>query len=308
MHARRTLLAFAAVCLVSGPLMALEIGDKAPPLKISKWIKGRKFKLEDLKNKEIVVIDFWTSESELCQRTVPHLTEMRKKYEVHGVRFIGISAEHVSTVMNFVEGQGGKMQYTVAVDKDGATTQEILVGLGQNEIPHTVIVDRKGKIAWHGLSLEDEFTETLDDLIKEQPAPVDKKLDEAKALRTSYYKLAQSKEASQEELKRLGDDMLEKGGHDLDFVRRVALMIISSKKIQHRDYALALRAAEKANDLARGKDCKLNELCARVCYEKGDIEESLKYLRKALRVCEEFDHEDALESRIATLKKKTAGA
>jgi peroxiredoxin len=304
MLANRLILTLTIAGIYTAPAVALEIGDDAPPLEIKKWVQGDKFKLEALKNKEIVIIDFWHSDSQLCQQTVPYLTEIQKKYEDKGVRVIGISPEDLSSVMDFVETQGKKMKYTVAVDKDGKTTQALLSAFAVNEVPHTFIIDRKGKIAWHGISLHKDFEEMLDEIIEEQPYKVDKNLKQAREKYKEYYALAKKDDAPVDKLKELGGKLVELGGHDTDFMSRVASMIVKSRKIKHRDLDLALRAAEKAIELTKGKDCEINELCARVYYEKGDIDGAVKYLRKALSVCEDFDHEDQLEERIEKLKNK----
>lgn len=297
-----------AVCLgfLCAPAMAIEIGDKAPPLKIKKWIKGDKVKLSDLKGKEIVVVEFWATWCGPCRQSIPHLTELQEKFKEKGVRVIGVSTEEISTVMDFVEGQGKKMEYTVAVDNDGKTSQSLMQEFGVQGIPHAFVIDRKGKLAWHGHPLDKEFDEKLQELVEEQPPKEDKKLKEARSLRKEYYELAKKEDASKDKLKELADQMLDLGKHDTEFLARVTSMIVKSKKIKHRDLDLAVRAAEMANDLENGKDCELNELVARVYYEKGDIKEALKFLRKSLSVCEDFEHEDKLEKRISRLKAKSS--
>jgi len=304
MLVRKLLLSLALTGFICGPALALEIGDKAPPLKVKKWIKGDKVDLSDLKDKEIVVVEFWATWCAPCRQSIPHLTELQEKYKDNGVRVIGVSTEAVSTVMDFVEGQGKKMEYTVVVDNDGQTANSLMQPFGVQGIPHAFVIDRKGKLFWHGHPMDKEFEEILEELVKDQPAPVDRKLKEARAVRKEYYKLAKTEDAPKDKLDELASQMLDLGGHDTEFLKGVVAMIVKSKKIKHRDLDLALRAAEKASELKKGKDCELNELCAHVYYKMGDMDNTLKYLRKALSVCENFDHEDQLEKRIARLKEK----
>jgi len=305
MIARTTLWIVVSLGFLCTPAMAIEIGDKAPPLQIKKWIKGDKVKLSDLKGKEIVVVEFWATWCGPCRQSIPHLTELQEKFKDKGVRVIGVSTEEISTVMDFVEGQGKKMEYTVAVDNDGKTAQSLMQEFGVQGIPHAFVIDRKGKLAWHGHPLDKEFDEKLEELVQEQPAKEDKKLKEALSLQKEYFELAKKEDASKDKLKELSDQMLDLGKHDTEFLSGFTTMIVKSKKLKHRDLDLALRAAEMANDLEKGKDCEMNELCARVYYEKGDMKEALKYLRKSLSVCEDFEHEDKLEQRISRLKSKT---
>ncbi len=304
MIARRWVLLGLIAMSVTVPAWAIEIGDDAPPLMIKKWVKGDKVKLDDLKDREIVVIEFWATWCAPCRKSIPHLTELQAKFQKDRVRIIGVSTEDSSTVMNFVHGMGKKMEYTVAVDNDSKTSNALMQEFDVQGIPHAFIIDRKGKIAWHGHPLDDDFEEEIELLVKKQPAPADKKLKEAQRLQKEYFDLARSDSASKDDLAKIGKQMIKLGSHDRDFLVDIARTIVSNKKIKTRDLDTAEKAVESANELAEGKDCKIIELRARIAYKKGDKQESLKFLREALSVCEEFDHEDKLEKRITRLRKK----
>lgn len=304
MSARRmVVLGLIAMC-VSAPAWALEIGDDAPPLMIKKWIKGDKFRLKDVKNREIVVVEFWATWCGPCRMSIPHLTEMQAKYKDKRVRFVGISTEDSSTVMNFVHGMGKKMDYTVACDNEHKTYDSLMGPFNQNGIPHAFIIDRKGKLAWHGHPMDEDFGDELELLVMKQPAPVDKKLKEAKHLQHEYYNLAKKKDASKEELDRIGNEMIKLGSDRKEFLVDVTNMIVKSRKIKTRDLSMAKKAVEAACELTDNKDCKVIELRARVAYEMGDMKGAMKYLHDALSVCEDFDHEDKLSARIDALRKK----
>ncbi|MCB9855831.1 MAG: TlpA family protein disulfide reductase [Phycisphaerales bacterium] len=304
MFARRLVVLGLIAMFVTSPTWALEIGDDAPPLMIKKWVKGEKVKLEDLKNREIVVIEFWATWCAPCRKSIPHLTELQEKFNKDRVRVIGVSTEDTSTVMNFVHGMGKKMEYTVAVDNDGKTSAALMTEFGVNGIPHAFIIDRKGKIAWHGHPMDEDFEEELESLVLKQPAPEDKKLKEANRLQKEYFELAQKGDASKAELSKIGDQMIKLGSNDKDFLVDVTNMIVKSKKIKTRDLDTAKKAIETACELTENKVCEVIELRARVEYEMGDKKAALKYLREALSVCEDFDHEDKLEKRIESLRKK----
>jgi tetratricopeptide (TPR) repeat protein len=49
-----------------------------------------------------------------------------------------------------VDEQGDKMKYTVAIDRGGKTSAGYMERYGQNGIPHAFVVDKEGRIAWHG--------------------------------------------------------------------------------------------------------------------------------------------------------------
>jgi thiol-disulfide isomerase/thioredoxin/tetratricopeptide (TPR) repeat protein len=136
--------------LVVGPVFAGELGQAAAPLKIAEWIKGKPVDLAADKGREVIVIEFWATWCGPCRQSIPHLTELQKKFQNQGVTFLGISDEAVDTVKTFVEKMGDKMDYTVAVEKGHDTSENYLGAFGVNGIPHAFVVDQQGRIVWHG--------------------------------------------------------------------------------------------------------------------------------------------------------------
>lgn len=139
-------LALAACC----SLRAASLGETAAPLEIAEWIKGDAVDLAAVKGKKVVVVEFWATWCGPCKVSIPHLTEMQKKYENRGVVIIGVSDEEASKVRPFVNEQGDKMNYTVAIDRNRATSAAYMEKYGQNGIPHAFVIDKEGRIAWHG--------------------------------------------------------------------------------------------------------------------------------------------------------------
>ena len=82
-------------------VFADKIGDPAAPLKIKEWVKGKEVNVLDGKN--LYVVEFWATWCGPCKVSIPHLTEMQKKFKDRGVVFVGISDEAVDKVKPFVE-------------------------------------------------------------------------------------------------------------------------------------------------------------------------------------------------------------
>lgn len=131
-------------------LAAAELGDPAAPLKISEWIKGSPVNLADVKGKKIVVVEFWATWCPPCRTSIPHLTELAKKFKDKDVVIVGISDEKPPVVKAFVEKMGPKMDYVVAIDDDHATAEGYMGAYDQNGIPHAFLVDKTGRVVWHG--------------------------------------------------------------------------------------------------------------------------------------------------------------
>jgi tetratricopeptide (TPR) repeat protein len=93
----------------------LIVGDEAPAISVSNWVKGDP--VDRLDPKKTYFVEFWATWCEACRLTIPHLTELQKKYKGKGVTIIGVSVDqNQNAVMPFVEKMGDKMNYTIAID------------------------------------------------------------------------------------------------------------------------------------------------------------------------------------------------
>ena len=127
-----------------------ELGDPAPSLQIADWIKGEAVDLTDVKGKKVVVVEFWATWCGPCRTSIPHLTELQRKFQERGVVFVGVSDETATQVKPFVNEMGDKMEYTVAVDRGRQTSAAYMEAFGENGIPHAFVIDLEGRIVWHG--------------------------------------------------------------------------------------------------------------------------------------------------------------
>ncbi len=135
----------------AGVVTGAELGDQAKPLQVSEWIKGGPVDLDVCRSQtNIVVVEFWATWCPPCRMSIPHLTELQKKYKDKGVIFAGISKEDRDVIKKFVDDMGDDMAYAVGVDKDGATFAGYMDAFGVEGIPHAFIVDQGGRIAWQG--------------------------------------------------------------------------------------------------------------------------------------------------------------
>jgi thiol-disulfide isomerase/thioredoxin len=133
---------------------SLKVGDAAPPLVVRKWIKGNP--LTTFIPGKVYVVEFWAIWCGPCQAAMPHLSELARKYKDKAEVISFDVKEDKKTdflpkVERFVKWSGDRMDYSVAIDAtDDIMEKTWLQAAGANGIPHLFIIDKQGKIAWHG--------------------------------------------------------------------------------------------------------------------------------------------------------------
>jgi len=142
-----------AALTMNATAATLNVGDPAPDLNVSQWVKGSS--IEKFEPGKTYVVEFWATWCGPCRTTIPHLTEMAHKFK-DKVTFIGMDVfEHGSadavekSVKKFVDGMGEKMDYHVAMDKEMFMADHWMKAAGQNGIPCAFVVD-KTKVLWIG--------------------------------------------------------------------------------------------------------------------------------------------------------------
>lgn len=233
-----------------------EIGDPAASLDIAEWVKGDAVSLADVKGKKIIVVEFWATWCGPCRTSIPHLTELQKKFADRGVVVIGVSDEDASKVRSFADQMGEKMDYTVAVDNNRRTSQGYMTAYGQNGIPHAFIVDLEGRVAWHGHPMSG-LDKALDKLAKTVvlESPEDKKrADAQRKLREFTAAAARGEEPAR--LDKLAEQVaaLDKELGGIDPGRKLDLTELRrTARFQGlmRDYQSAVAAGKPESDLAK---------------------------------------------------------
>lgn len=137
--------------------ITLRIGDPAPELRYSKWIKGTPVK--SYEKDRMYVVEFWATWCVPCRIAMPHLSELARKYKAT-TTFIGVNSGEMTgdkpyeaalpAITKFVDGMGEKMDYDVMADNNESyMSKNWMTAAGLVTIPTTFLI-KEGQLIWIG--------------------------------------------------------------------------------------------------------------------------------------------------------------
>ncbi|MFG0283216.1 MAG: redoxin family protein [Phycisphaerales bacterium JB039] len=334
---------------------ALMVGDKAPELAISEWVKGSPVKKFEKGN--VYVVEFWATWCGPCINGMPHVTELQKEYG-DKVTIIGVNIwDDPANVEPFMKDRGEDkpsgdelMGYTVAIEakdddndiRNGVMAKEWMRAAGRNGIPSAFIVDREGKIAWHGHPMQ--MDEPLAKVVAGEwdTAAESKKAEKVAAGQAQAQKLnqeymqamrsgdtdaaikaldqlieidaeryAMAKYTTLLQADRYDDayafarDMMPHVQDNSMALNQIAwFMVDPEARPEQQDLDLALKAASRAAELTSHKDPAILDTLACVHWDRGEKEKALEIQKKAVEHAQGTQFEEELEGRLEWFKKE----
>jgi thiol-disulfide isomerase/thioredoxin len=313
----------------------LGMGDAAPALAPSKWIKGEP--VAKVEAGKIYIVEFWATWCGPCRDSIPHLTKLQKQYP--NVTFIGMDCmeQDASTVPNFVKQMGDRMDYRVALDEGGKMAKAWMEAAGQNGIPCAFVVGKDSKIAWIGHPME------LDEVLKQVVAGTfDAKKAAAPAAARQEIEVQVQKAVESGDLTLLDKaakeypemaatlepvefglllqkkdfaavtvvarDLVESQKDNAEMLNQIAWAMVDPENLFEKpDLNLALKAALRANTAARGENGTVLDTLARVYFAKGDLDQAIATQSAAIEKAEE-DQKAGLTKTLAEYKAKKDAA
>ncbi|HPM23728.1 MAG TPA: redoxin family protein [Phycisphaerae bacterium] len=314
---RGGLVALVAVGILAAPAMALDLGDAAPPLKVEKWVKGGPIDLKNGKDKSIYLIEFWATWCGPCRASIPHLTELQKKYKDKGLVVIGVSVDNEKTrdnVKPFVDDMGDKMGYAVALDqKEDGTSTAYMKPFELDGIPSAFLVDKAGKLVWLGqgyplVGVEEAIDQILAgkyDLKAAQQAEKTRRAEAGKRRQLmekiqKYFELVSESEKP-EGADKLGREVFAALGKDAMLLNEFSWEILTGEEIKYRDLKLALDVGKAAYDACEGKEAAIVDTYARALFDNGNVKDAIEYQKKAVQLA--GDSPEMKKELEATLNK-----
>jgi thiol-disulfide isomerase/thioredoxin len=143
------------------PQRPISPGTPAPKLKVSRWLDGKKHKLEDFKG-QLVVLAFWRDDSSSTKSFIPYLVELQKRYQGKPVNFVSIhSAEADSKKLRqkidvFTSEQN--WNYLAAIDSGSMFENSVTTtAYGVYSSPTVIVVSPQGDVLHNDMLPPPEF-------------------------------------------------------------------------------------------------------------------------------------------------------
>ncbi len=119
----------------------------------------------------VVIVHFWTAECSTCLLELPQFSELQKHYETRGLRVLAVNldSQEVNSKKAKEIWDNGNFQFEPVFDP-----QRTFAGqLGVSSMPVTIVLDRKGRVAFQSFGANDwsakETAQMIEDLLLEGP-------------------------------------------------------------------------------------------------------------------------------------------
>jgi thiol-disulfide isomerase/thioredoxin len=320
MFKRLAMLAVLGVACAAGRSAAAEpltVGDAAPKLEVKEFVKGDA--VAKFEKDKVYVVEFWATWCGPCRATIPHLTELQKKHK--DVTFIGVSVfeNNQGAVKPFVKEMGAKMDYRVAMDDvpaggkrdEGKMAKNWMIAAEQDGIPTAFIVNGDGKIAWigHPTAMDKPLDEIVAGKWDIKAAAAKLKADQAARLGMLKFQTLAGAADMQDKAAEYGKQLVDKVlKDDAERLNVIAWTVVDPERKEKADAKLlkvALAAAQRADELGKGKSGHIADTLARAYFLNGDAAKALELQERAVEQVKgtPFERDPGLKQRLEEYRK-----
>ena len=287
-------------CLIPLSSLADQLGDPAPPLKVTEWIKGTPFSVKD--GKHIYVVQLCTL-SRANDFGLTNLSALQQKYRDKGVVALAVSDEPAEQLKEFVKVNGAKIDYTVAADNIRKTTLSYLRAYDQQVLPRAYVIGKDGTVLWHGHpmggldAILDEITSGRYSLEKTRTALTTREQME------QYLTLARQDAVKGEVL---GRQLLAVRTNDATALCDLAFQIATNPYLEKRDVALANAALDRAENLGPTNASHVAVARAILLFQTGKEAEGIAKAREAIAAAKDPEAKAEAQGCLHTMEVRQA--
>lgn len=301
----------------------LSIGDAAPELDLTYWLKGRE--IESFRKDDITVLVFWASWSMPSRNIVPVLSSLQERYRRDDVSIVVISDERPQTLVKFLAEPGwyDTMGFSIATDPKRSTQRAYMEAAALGSIPSAFLIGRDGRVDWIGHPRD--LAAPLDAVVKgawdraaakarfeEEIAPARDLFVRMQAMKSAFRNedwprllemfdeaIAATEDDTQLKIQKFqlmigamnrpeegyayGRELLKEFWSDSGALNNLAWYVVDYERVRTRDLDFAMAAAKRAVELTKGENAAILDTVARVHYEQGDLDAALEWQRRAVR-------------------------
>jgi hypothetical protein len=281
-----------------------QLGDPAPPLTVAEWIKGGPVKIQPGTN--IYVLVFCTL-SKANEFAITNLSSLQRKYQDKGLITVVISDDPPEQLRNFVQANGGKIDFTVAADDLARRTTTFYQKMfEQMLLPRGYIVGKDGTVLWYGHPLRDDMGLVVDEIASGQfNLEQTRKKVIARGQMDEYLMLV-----------RQGDPVAARAGRLLLRIRTndapalcdLAFQIATAPYIEKRDAALANTALDRAEQLSSTNAIDTAVDRAILLFQTGQQQAGLALAKKTLATARTDADKSEVQTTIHAMEARLAAA
>ena len=263
-----------AACFAPCLGLAGLVGEPAPPLNVSQWLKGGPMDIAPGTN--IYVLEIWETHRTASRASITNLNEIQRAFKDKGVVVLTVSDEPADQIKTFVEQEGTNIEFAVAGDNKRHTSLAYMKPIDERVIPFVFIVGTNGDLFWHGPP-EKRAVETVLRLM------ISGQYDEnhAKDLDLAHHQMNQYLMLAGQGSDRTGPSgrvLLAARTNDVVLLCDLAHTIAAYPKLKTRDFPLAADALDRAEQLSANSATNLLKVQftrSIVLFESGQQDEGL---------------------------------
>lgn len=275
------------------------LGDPAPPLVVTNWIKGPP--LDVTAGTNIYVVELWATWNHDHGAVIAKLNEMQKNFKEKGVRVVGISEEPADKLKAYVARQQPPIEYAIAADDQRKTSLSYMLAYGQRELPHAFVIGQGGKMLWHGHPLFGLDQVVADILAGRYRLDLAIKIDVLREQVEQYRALTRKGDPR---ARQIGRKLLAARTNSAPLLCEFALLVATDDRCPSRDFALAAEALDRAEKLAPTNTLRLNMTRAILLFESGQPEGGIALAKQTLASTTNSLERASAEPYLRTMEKR----
>ncbi|MCC8115896.1 MAG: redoxin domain-containing protein [Planctomycetes bacterium] len=149
---KRFLLAALLFLALTLPGVALDLGDKALPLSVDKWVTGEPVDPTVVDGESFYLVEVWSVTCPPCVKSIPIMNDIQKRYADQGFKIVSFTTDSEEEVRPFLEQH--PMEYSSFLDKECESVINYMALDNRTTVPHAFLFDKSGILVWEGNPLD----------------------------------------------------------------------------------------------------------------------------------------------------------